>query len=760
MNFSVAPQELSWLKRFFSGENQLSWKSIESNQASENQLTQVIPWLRFLCDSKVGLQIVLPFYGLDGSITWYGVASEDQLFFQLIDEITSFIGPSYSDFRGECLASCGVDNSEKALKERFGTRIIKFTGQQSDYPSIARSLFLYHGILSRRPLIPDRTQRPFGKIRAEFDLALLTGNANQAERLLDELTTTGRVNAEQKKCLDIRFLAGLGRQEEIVRDQTLILSISELSLPSQTLFDVVEALYQIYIKPIEASSNVDEITAAFKQHISRPFGSLFKERKGLRQPSVLRSFLLFELLQNQPSTARCESILSCYAENSEGRDLAYGWYRYFLDKQIFDIRKIGDHSPLDIARQAIADEDYDTAFKCCFDLLPNTWAYSALLRCAFELSNPDITKSVLQAIETAHDDVKRCLTPKDQARLVALKNLCNDSSSREILGWIKWAQNVGRGENRESAIAILKESVVKWSVEEYTNDAKSCLFFAQLIGNAPREVETIFREAFPFLVEFFIERPNQVYRSFIPIYSTLLKVIGWSGAVSADELEIAVSLIDSILKVGPSLEEYRECAEDLKEIVCANNSLIHLDWALNVTELLSLYPAQDGGEMRLQIFIEVLSMAHTSMHRVTVTQREIFGILAKDYNCLELIDSWPVYKNEDENNAELCRHYSGIIGIYTLMENAGQRAKCILEKYFPKSRIETNKDSVATDRLTSLAKNADVFVFAWKSSKHEAFYCVKEARRGREIILPPGKGTASIVRSALEHITFDTDRSH
>ena len=98
--------------------------------------------------------------------------------------------------------------------------------------------------------------------------------------------------------------------------------------------------------------------------------------------------------------------------------------------------------------------------------------------------------------------------------------------------------------------------------------------------------------------------------------------------------------------------------------------------------------------------------------------------------------------------------FTGLIGIYTLTEGAGQRAKLILQKYFPGVRVETNNDGVATDRLVSLAKNADLFVFAWKSSKHQAYYCVKDSRKERDIIMPTGKGTASIVKGVLDSLMF------
>jgi len=65
------------------------------------------------------------------------------------------------------------------------------------------------------------------------------------------------------------------------------------------------------------------------------------------------------------------------------------------------------------------------------------------------------------------------------------------------------------------------------------------------------------------------------------------------------------------------------------------------------------------------------------------------------------------------------------------------------------ARVEVNADLVATDRLKQLAMNADIFVFAWKSSKHQAYFAVKEARRDKDTLLPLGKGSASILGSVL-----------
>ena len=756
MSFEIPSQELTWLKRFFSGQNNLIWQDIESGKAAASHLDQITPWLKFLISAKIDRPIVLPLYSLKGSLVWYGMAADDQMFSRLVEEIGSFIGPSYSDFHGGWSDLSSNSEQELALKERFGTRVIKFSAQRpEDQSKIERALLLYQSLLVCRPSMPERAQRPFGKIRGDFDRALLAGNGSKAQVLLDELKASGRVDAGQQKCLEVRLLAGLGRQEELARNQSLISSVADLALPTQTLVDVIDSLYETYIRPIETNPDLGEVFAAFKQHIFRPFGySLFRDRKGIRLATVLRSFLLFELVQSEPSTNKCVSLLAAYAETAEGRGLAERWCGLLQEKHV-EVKPVQEsQTSLDRARQAIADEDYVTACKLSFDLLPDYWAYSTLLRCGAELDSIDIIKKILEAVSAASSDVKSQFKQKDLARLESLKLVSEASGSEKLdSGWIGWTQAIQNGVSLTTSVAILNESIAKWSVDEYAHDVDRCALLAQIIGNANKDQEAVYRDTFPFLVEFFVERYDQPCRTFTPIYATIIKILGWSGALSADELEIASSLTLALLTSGPSQSVYIECVDDLIEIIKANNSPIHLDWALNTSELLALYPAQDGGDLRLRFFTDVISIVSAAPHRITVTQRDILETLAKDYGCLNLLESLPSCDIEDDGlSLNVVQEFKGLIGIYTLTEGAGQRAKNILGRYFPLAHIETNKDHAATDRLVWLAKNADIFVFAWKSSKHQAYFCVKEARGSKKIILPPGKGTASIVKSALDSI--------
>ncbi|TAK84799.1 MAG: hypothetical protein EPO20_13230 [Betaproteobacteria bacterium] len=750
MTLEYTAEDERWLARFFSGRNELSWNQIVSGEGPPEWIRQVEPWLKMLSSTGAAVPIVLPVFGGDGPATWYGVCNDEHVLGRMLAEVYSLIGPSYSDFRGQPASLRDSDVIESTLRDRFGGCVVRIAPTtEDDRQKIADLLLLYQSILSRRPATPDRTQRPFGQIRGDFDRALLAGNAESATKLLSELVQSGRISAEQRKCLEIRLLAGLGRWEELARNHALIASVMDLSLPPQTITDVIEALYEDRIRPLEEDLDPKALIASFKQNVATRYAPLFQERKGVRRPAVLRAFLLFELAQTELNIARCQAILDAHPEDGAGLSMARRWLEGCRQAKIpakFDARES--------ARQAIADEDYEVAVNLAFEVIPEQWAYSALLRCAVEVNSKRIRERVLALLDEAAASAHAKLTSKDRSRLEALRALGKKESSVEIdADWISWAQWVIGGKYEHSPIPVLESAVLKWNVESYAQRPAQCLELARLVSNASGPAEQVFRNAFPALVGFFVEQPASPVRGFAPLYGTLLRILAWSGAVSRDELELASSLVQALLTVGPSTDAYKECVEDLCEIAAANSAPVHLDWALNVAEVLAVFPMQER-EAALRFFAHVLGGVRSMGHRVSAEQRDVLKMLAQDYGCPDVMETIPAPQAEPGVVATPLE-FDGVIGIYTLMETAGNRAQRLLSRLLPRARIEVNNDGVATERLRALAVSADIFVFAWKSSKHQAYFCAKEARKGRDLLMPLGKGTASIVRSVLDHLASE-----
>jgi hypothetical protein len=758
---TVAPPlpEQDWLARFFSGRNELHWNAIIDGKAPAAWLELVSPWIAAFSSEDAELPIVLPIFDANGPSQWYAMACNENLANALVQDLTAVVGPSYSDFIGQPLQLDRSDEIESALHERFGRFVYRLDPVNAAARSdVSQALKLYLGLLQRRPAIPDRTQRPFGKIRGEFDRALLAGNETGAQLLRDELIASGRLDAEQQKYLEIRMLSGLGRQQQLAHDYSLIKSILGLSLPAQIMTDLVESLYGTFIAKIEDDLDVDSILAVFKSEVSNHFGPLFKELKGVCQPNVLKAFLLYELVQKEPNLKRCEAIINAYPAQS-GRELIERWSGRLA------LVTPSNEDTLGLARQALFDDDYHLALKVSFDALPSSWAYNMMLRCAVELEDTEITRRVLDAMDAAPETVRSAWKEKDLFRYQQL--LSQQTGSREggdrplerpDASWLSWARYVETGRYEQPPLQVLEEAVTRWTVESYLSDPTVCNELAEKIGNADGDAEQIFRDAFAALTEFFVDRPEHPSRGFIPLYTMLIRIVAWSGVVSSDELEIASVLLQELVSVGPSEDDYVEALEAFNEIVSNNAAPGNIDWAFNTTEILALSGSPDN-EARLRYFVAVVDLARTYNHRLTSAQHVVLSLLAKDYGCSDLLDAFPVQKEEDAGVSAYAG-FDGVIGIYTLTEPAAQRARQVLTQIVPQARVEINADKVATERLKHLAATADIFVFAWKSSKHQAYYAAREARGDLKMLLPTGKGSASIlgcVLSEVERATLEVD---
>jgi len=105
------------------------------------------------------------------------------------------------------------------------------------------------------------------------------------------------------------------------------------------------------------------------------------------------------------------------------------------------------------------------------------------------------------------------------------------------------------------------------------------------------------------------------------------------------------------------------------------------------------------------------------------------------------------------DDAENSQTPEGLVALYSLDEASTRRASELLVSVFPGLTVECNAEPVCTPRLRSLAQRAELFIFAWKASKHAAYDCVKAGVREKDVlVMAPGKGTSSLLDAATRHI--------
>lgn len=745
-----------WLERFFALPNELSWTSLVNGSAPAEQADQVRRWLAHLGSERSAAPLVLPFVR-GGQVTgWYATTQEPAGGYELGDELNAWLGPTWLS-RFDRLASDAADPMAAALRSRFGGTVYRFTGPDAPaMRTIAARLSEFAALLERRPSVTRAQIRPVGAIRGDFERALLAGDEMQAEAMIAELKQTGRLNEENLKYLEVRLSAGLGLWPQIARDHWLIKTLADLALPPQILADLIEALYRTYVDEAEASGDAPALREAFALHIATPFPKLFASRRGIRAPRVVKAFALFEQLQASPDPAIVASLLALLPA---GTDIA------LFEPAPLAEPKTASPTTLDEADEAFDDGQIDRAFEFYLRLPPSRKTISRLVSCVGTIGTDEARDRLLGLVEGWDPAIVDSLAPAVAAKIDKLKRSQTEDAgpaqdepvpAPAVNPWLRWAEQLAAGQNLAAAERDAQAAPINWDASEVRDSGPLAQRFADIVGGLDGEASLVARAAVPQIFASFFPDDATVSPAAKPIASLLFLLIAMDDALSRADLDLLAQLTTLLIEQGLSPFEYVSLMGDLEDVQKRIGSYAYLPWSLDVSEALAILPSpsDQARDARLRLFVQVLGQATGFAHRLIPADLVPIETLAKDYGVgPEAVSALKREAQADGTPPAVLPSLEGkTIGIYTLAEAAGSRAKAALEALFPGCKVVVNSDLVATAQLTSLAKAADLFVFAWKSSSHQAFYCVKDALAGREPIWAPGKGTASILRAVLDHL--------
>ena len=750
----LPPQEQAWLTRFFASPNELSWSSLLDGSAPSREADQVRRWLDLL-GSHAAAPLILPFMR-GGTVTgWYATTQGASGGYELGDEINAWLGPTWLS-RFERVPKDSRDPMATALRDRFGGTVYRFSGaDDAAMQAISARLSEFAGVLERRPLATRTRVRPVGAIRSDFERALLAGDEARAEAMIAEFKQTGRLNEENLRYLEVRLSAGLGLWPQIARDHWLIKTLTDLALPPQILADLIEALYRTFVDEAEAAGDGAAMRDAFARHIAAPYPKLFASRRGIRAPRVVKAFALYEQLQPDADSSIIDELLGLLPTGTNA--------------SLFEVAPAPQPVPasattLDQADEAFDDGQFDRAFEFYLRLPASRKTISRLVSCVGTIGTDEARDRLLAVVNAADDELVESLAPAIAAKFESLRQAqaadaspSPDTASPSGMNpWMRWAEQLQAGQDLAAAERDAQSAPTNWDASEIRDSGQLALKFADIIGGLNGDAGVVARAAVPQIYASFFPddvKPSPVAR---PIASLLFLLIAMDETLSRTDLDLLAQLTILLIEQGLPPDDYVLLMGDLEDVQKRVGSYAYLAWSLDVSEALAISPCPSDAarDARLRLFLHVLGQAASFVHRLAPADLLPIETLAKDYGVgPEAVASLKREAAGDEVSAPSLPNLNGkTIGIYTLAEAAGSRAKAALEGLFPNCKVVVNSDLVATTQLTSLARTSDLFVFAWKSSSHQAFYCVKDGLAGKEPIWAPGKGTASILRAVLDRL--------
>jgi hypothetical protein len=748
------------LQRFFSAPNRLDLDRIEQTD-EDHGVGRFRRWIVPLrlpepqgtllpCQRETG-----------GSVDWYAVAFDDRELRTLGEELTAFVGPSYSRFRGERARLDVSDPVENAVLSMSQGRAFRVTAppEKEAQADLWKVLERMREVRARRQEREPETLQAAGRTLRDFFLALRAGNRDGAENLLRLLRDRYEFGTWNLLFLRVQMLSDLGRWEELLGLPQMG-DLLRIRRPLAVTEALLTAVYHVELEVFEFRDDPADAAEHFHREVRPRYAPLFAYRTGMRSPEVLKTFMLTAVSATEPDLELRDEVL-------RAARLSVSEQRYL--ERLAALAPESPPSPMPVdrlarAREAWAKASYDMAFDQASDAPPSLARGRILLQCAYEMPALEVRSAAIEAINNLAQEEREQLLGSRWAREF-WSDLSGPEEEDAAAGlpnnWIEWLERLDRGWDNDVAVEIARQGADQWNVESLLEVPGGVRHLADdLMAARSPGLEATVRDAVPHLlasVQRDLEWPR---RDFLPLYNSLLFLLATTERGGRDELNLFNDILAALLELGMSAAQYRDVVGWGSELWERFPAPRNIDWVLDQLDLLAAYPSTDK-EVRLRLLQGVASTFHQFVGQgleIEPQQWLLFRSRCKELGHAELLEAFPTQTAKDTIGEAEETGFAALKGqsvaLYTLTESVGQRVAAFLKEVCPSVTVEVSHDHVCTERLRAAAKNADIFVMATMSAKHAATGCIEANRnKGRPLLRPAGKGSASMLASLASFLS-------
>ena len=684
----------------------------------------------------------------DGKTSWYGLAHSRRQLRELAQALEAFTVPTYATIDRRATLSA-ADPVDAAVIEFTGGHALVLEVVAGSQQHVRHALELFGNLDRRRPRRELVLSRPLGRLLREFEMAIVASAEDESEQLLREIEQTGQLSTQNVVFLRMRRLAGLRRFDDLLRlpELTTVLAIRRPARVSASLF---EAVYATELARFEAAGDAKGALEHFEQVVLQRYPALFKSRHGLQTSEAIKSFMLHALVLRPEDTESREQLLVL-------PDLSSRDEQFLLELADLAEIAISEQRTLEDAVFAVRAGNFDVALAIARDQPASVERAELLIRCAFEIDSIEAMSAAASAVNNLDVDQRDALiTSKWYAKPWGHISLALSGESEAITieaptSWVEWFRRVVENGAFPNAIQIAERGVVEWSAEQFSSADGEIV--AQLLNQeVTSESMRLIRDALPHFLQFLDRAEMPVsHRDLLDDLTVLLLAEEDLGVA---DVQVAVNLAGTLVEGGLSGDRYRQLIGDLRDLWERVDSPAHLDAALEMLDTLLTYACPDSGA-RDSFFQIVLASFRRWHRRLRHDQWALLADFALELNSFD--DVAAVRPAEEASGTPggvtASAALSGkTVAIYTLAEAAGVRARDFLSRNFEDIVVEISNDHVASDRLRSLARQADVFLIATRSAKHAATTFIESQRPpGRPVLYASGKGSASLIRALFAY---------
>ncbi len=752
MSLETSLEIREFLEQFFGNGNRLTLE-----KAQKNSFLQ--PWIARLAK---GLPAVLP-CARETETDWYGLAFSEQQLRGLREELTAFVGPTWSTFRGQ-RASLDLNNQfEAAVYELTQGNAFKFQGRRdADGKSteIQKALSRMVKVLDRKSSGSYEAPRATGRVLRDFYTALRVGDRSTAEKELQYLRNQNRLDTLNLLFLRVQMLAELQGWNELLRLPELP-DLLQVRRPFAVTQAVIQAIYQVELSRFETMNAARSAAAYFQEAILPNYGILFTNRAGSRVAGVVKSFMLLAVASESPNPALRDELLTV-----PGLSEADQRYMQNLAKLLPSTTPpMSQLAPLEEAVQAAEIGNYDRVLALLQAHSPSLQSVRLLLEAAYELQTLEVEWVALQAFDQLSNEEQGAVQASRRNRtfLEALigkaKTTTNTTADSVPTNWLEWLSILDQNPAWERAVYSARQGAQEWDVTHLLDEPGAIAQFLSLQNSVAAKAQETLQDAFPHLLNSFQKDPNFPRREFLPIYTAILDTLVFgivpTGA-GEQHFTLFNELVTILLTLGVNSQQYPNLLDYALELWSYYQAPNTVDWGLDVVNIFVVHPCADR-DKRSQLLFKVADSIRDFTNRLDEVQWSIFRSLATDLKLEASFSDLLIQKSETEEANQTSQNIfqklkNKAVLIYTLTEPVAQRVKSFLENACGGITVHLSHDKGGSDRLRQWVRNDELVVMVTASAKHAATGFIEEHRQDLPLLRVNSKGSASLLREIQRYL--------
>jgi len=691
-----------------------------ANQPVDRQ--RFLEKLKVVAKDELHIPIFLP-RRWENETLWYIIPRSPQQERILRDQLRAFLAfplSNYDGTRGNFVKGDPVDDLVVGLS---GSTAIKILAPTNSHTRNVFNLSIERliNLLMNQPYRALDLTRPFSRSLRDFEWALQIGDSDLSKKLLTELTSHGRISQENTWYLELHRQEAMGDWSEIL-GHPRIADLLNLRRPLNVTFLLLRALDKVVLA--DAKKSETEIRTLLTSAPLGGFASIRLLDDGSLPEDIAKIYRrLISIFENPVKNLDAQSEV---IENTDDDPMILT-----RSQSIDELIREGKFA------QAISELEKEPE---------SARRLLLLLRVAHEAPTPELVNRASSEISNASVEVLMELQGRKEFINLSIwvqEQVSNTQVPKTLFDWLKlFHQDVPE----EKLTKLFEDHCQSWIVSKI--GASDALKIAELIEELSlSEKNSVLRNQLP-KIHGMVREINIAEK--IHILESCVTVLVLEDLPSSTELGALQYIVDDVLELANG-DKRQLILNELLNLWSRIASARRVDWALDLISIAksTCGPNNDGTGQ----FVSAMAGIISALPPKSIDYQVLYGANQILQGMYEVSAIRPVFQDPPMINDQAVEPLEKLAGqtvaIYCLEESRSRKIKDALERIVPSCTVTLNSDHVCSDKIKSLAINADHFIVLTSAAKHSATQCVNDHRSKTKTIINIHSTGLSTVLSRL-----------